>query len=155
MRLLLTILFIFTFNTSAEEYPQGVAFSGENKMTWWGFKIYDAKYYESNETNPKQLLELTYARDIKVEQLISSTRKEWKRLKLYDKKKSEDWLTELSKIWPSVTNGTTLSIYVFNGKTYFFENKKFKGMISDAELSENLIEIWLHPKSRIKGLKTK
>ena len=127
----------------------------ELNFRWWGFKIYNAQVWTPKADQPnfeqEVLLHLTYARDIKDEDLLESTYDEWEDLKLLNSK-SQQWLKELKVIWPDVKKGDSLTTYWDGKVTHFYQGKKLLGTVTDKAFGPIFLKIWLHPKSKTRKL---
>ncbi|WDE99478.1 chalcone isomerase family protein [Lentisphaera profundi] len=98
-----------------------------------------------------------YRRDIKAKDLIKTSQEEWDRLKLCTLTQSKLWADQLSKIWPDISSGDSLSAWFDGENTHFYQQEKFLGKVSNKDFSRAFFQIWLHKKSQTselrKGLK--
>jgi hypothetical protein len=126
------------------------------RFTWWGFKVYKAEVWTPESIKPdfskEILLHITYERDIKAKDLLSTTLDEWKRLKLSDETKRKIWLIRLKKIWPDVKKGDSLTTYMNGDLTSFYQGDKLLGHVKDKEFGPAFLKIWLHKKSQTSEL---
>jgi len=129
---------------------------GEGTLTYYGFKVYDAAYYISDEVgNPSFALRLNYARKILSEDLVQATVKQ---MNLLGASPNDivKWQAELEKIYPSVEPGHLITaIYQGNGTTTFLHNGKPTGRVSDPQFSKVFFGIWLDPKTSSPKLRAK
>lgn len=133
------------------------AMVGQTTLKQFGFHIYDASFWVLEEKKTDFLttntcaLSITYARNIRAHQLLSSTRKEWERLGFAARYPIEAWLTILKNIWPDVSKGDQLVVITKpNGNTTFYNNRNSLGTISDSEFGAAFLAIWLNEESRFK-----
>jgi len=134
----------------------GLEFIGQTSLHRFGFHVYDSSYWEVNKaTASKQIcssicaLSITYARKIRAQQLLSSTKKEWLRLGFADQYPIDAWLVELSKIWPDVEKGDQLILVASNdGRSTFFNMHQELGTIEDPEFGNAFLSIWISDNAR-------
>ncbi|BFM10693.1 chalcone isomerase family protein [Simiduia litorea] len=136
---------------------------GQADLSVWGFSVYsartlscDGKKIEEAQSLPRPFaLELTYARNIDQQDLLDNTREQWQRLGLYQER-SEAWLEQLARFWPSVKKGDRLTLYVTpSGSSEFYFAEQPIGAVTDVEFSSTFLAIWLaqeasYPRARKK-----
>jgi len=155
--LFLTTLFALLISAEAKFKfaPASIERYSHLQFTWWGFKVYKAEIWTPKAQKPdfkdKIILHINYQRDIKSDKLISSTRDEWKRLKLI-RPESEIWLLRLARIWPDIKKGDSLTTYINGNKTSFYQGDKLLGEVIDKNFGSTFIQIWLHKKSQTSEL---
>ena len=113
------------------------------------FKVFDsALFTESGDwRDPRTSFryELTYARSISGNFLVSQTTKEWDHLGFQDNRRSR-WVEALKAIWPDVNKGDTIAFYVdAEGVSRFYFNGAWLGTINDPDFAPSFIAIWLSP----------
>lgn len=135
---------------------------GQTTLRRYGFHVYDSSLWtidgKSNDFTSAEIsitnataLSITYARKISLQQLLSSTKKEWLRLGFADHYPLNAWLTMLENIWPSVEKGDQLIVVVtVEGKTTFFSKNNSLGTIDDDNFGPAFLSIWLDENSRFK-----
>ena len=125
-------------------------------FTWWGFNVYKAEVWTKEAVKPKFdkeiLLHLIYKRNFKAKDLLKTTLEEWERLKLGKEKQRNIWIFKLSKIWPDVKKGDSLTTYMNGEVTSFYQGKKLLGQVKDKEFGPIFLKIWLHEKSKTSSL---
>lgn len=141
----------------------GLVEVGRGELTWFGFSVYDAHLYTASGRfegleAPPVALEIRYERQIGNRQLVEQTRKEWRRLAgvldLDDPARIEAWLDAVGRIWPDVGPGDRiLTVLAGDGSTRFYGRSEFLGVIEDPEFGPALLGIWLHPDTRVAGLR--
>ncbi|ART79577.1 chalcone isomerase family protein [Oceanisphaera avium] len=123
---------------------------GQGQMKWMLFNLYQAHFYSRNgqyqEGHYPQALILAYQKSISRDALIEATLEEWQRLNI---KVSPSWVTQLTRIWPSVNKGDELAIRVSkSGVSTFYFNQKVLGEIHDPDFGPAFLAIWLSEDSR-------
>ena len=113
------------------------------------FKVFDsALFTESGDwRDPRTSFryELTYARSISGNCLVSQTTKEWDHLGFQDNRRSR-WVEALKAIWPDVNKGDTIAFDVdAEGVSRFYFNGAWLGTINDPDFAPSFIAIWLSP----------
>ena len=113
------------------------------------FKVFDsALFTESGDwRDPRTSFryELTYARSISGNFLVSQTTKERDHLGFQDNRRSR-WVEALKAIWPDVNKGDTIAFDVdAEGVSRFYFNGAWVGTINDPDFAPSFIAIWLSP----------
>ena len=127
---------------------------GQARFSKFGIHIYDASFWVllnkvDGSAKNATALSITYARNIKAKRLLSSTRKEWKRLGFGQQYPINAWLKELEKIWPDVTQGDNITAVVSElGDCVFYSNNQEVGRIDDTDFGPAFLDIWLHIDAR-------
>jgi hypothetical protein len=88
------------------------------------------------------LYEINYLMDISTNELIERTIEQWQHLGV----KAEIYgvyLSELERIWPNINDGDTLSLFVHKGRSTFYFNEEFVGVIDAPEFGQLFLDIWL------------
>jgi hypothetical protein len=133
------------------EVAQGLVQVGEAKLRVMLWDVYRSALYTPTgqyEEGLKPLqLRITYLRDIKAQQLVQQTAKEW-RAQGVEHPNMTDWLAQLEALWPNVADGDTLILTVTEGgQSYFSFNERSLGEISDPDFGDLFAGIWLSPKT--------
>ena len=136
---------------------QGFEMIGQTTLKRFGLHIYDASFWTLEDkltdfmTKNTCALSITYARDIPLQKLLSSTKKEWERLGFAGQYPIEAWLKILKNLWPDVAKGDQLVVITHpDGKTTFFNNQTSLGTIDDSDFGAAFLAIWLDENSRFK-----
>ncbi len=136
---------------------QGFEMIGQTTLKRFGLHIYDASFWMLDDkltdfmTNNTCALSITYARNIRAKNLLSNTKKEWKRLGFAGQYPTEAWLEILKNLWPDVKKGDQLVVVTHpGGKTTFFNNQTSLGTIDDSDFGAAFLAIWLDENSRFK-----
>lgn len=119
--------------------------------------IYDSRLYSEDGNfdgiEPNVALEITYRRNIDSQDLVQRTRKEWRKLSLYQPR-HEQWLDELRSMWPDVKDGDTLLLVVEkNLASQFYLNGNPIGRMEDSDFTRSFLSIWLSKDSSYPALR--
>jgi len=141
---------------------QGLIKLGEGKLRWFGFPIYTASLWSEPGASLQDiysqpmLLELDYDRDVSNQQILKSTREEWKRVNMEYPERAADWLASLASILPDISAGERLSSRVTPaGETCFYLDGQAIGRVNDARFGPAFLSIWLDSQTRSRSLRTK
>ena len=156
------LLFIFLFESTLVASDKKFSFAPDNierfshtQFTWWAFNIYKAEIWTPESKKPDfadhLILHIRYQKDIKAAKLVSTTKDEWVRLKLINPESAE-WLKKLTKIWPDIKSGDSLTTYSDTQKTFFYQGVKLLGSIDDKAFGPMFLKIWLHKNSQTSEL---
>ncbi|MEM7400902.1 MAG: chalcone isomerase family protein [Pseudomonadota bacterium] len=129
---------------------------GQTTLRRFGFHVYDSSFWMVDKQNSIEQLDsatcalsITYARKIRTEQLLSSTKKEWLRLGFADQYPLDAWLLMLSNIWTDVDKGDQLVVVSdANGTSSFYNKDKRLGVIDDPQFGNAFLSIWLNENAR-------
>ncbi len=95
--------------------------------------------YDPDETF---LFEITYLRDIKSKDLIERTIEQWEHIGL-EESQYQGYLGQIQALWPDISKGDKLSMYVTNELTAFYYNDSFRGIVEDPNFAGDFVAIWL------------
>jgi hypothetical protein len=146
--LILTLLLATTSsaNVTAELNQVGNA---TLKVMFW--TIYDSYLFSKDGVyrgvEPELALRIDYRRNIKQDDLIDRTRKEWRKQGVYVDS-SETWLQQLDTFWPDIKRGDQIVLRV-NAElaSEFFFNGELIGSVVDPMFTRRFLSIWLSEKS--------
>ncbi|MBN1379376.1 MAG: chalcone isomerase family protein [Gammaproteobacteria bacterium] len=131
---------------------------GNATVRWMGFAIYDAALWSANEMfdghtySEPVLLSITYRKNISIDQLLSATDKQWRKLDVADQVKRQRWIQDLKAIWPDVSPGDVIACFVMkNGETRFYNRTTLLGSIEDPDFGPGFLAIWLSPDSHFRN----
>jgi hypothetical protein len=122
---------------------------GQGDMRWFFMSLYEAKLLSQNGGYAADqlpvVLELTYKKNISKSNLLQATKSEWQRMGVaYDK----SWLVRLETIWPNVSTGDVLTLYINDsGISEFYFNEHTIGTMPDRKFGTAFLSIWLSRKS--------
>ena len=119
---------------------------GQARLRVLFWDVYDSELYTPNGSwlsRAPYRLEITYLRDISSVQLIEETEKAWKTQGRSHPSQAL-WLEALSDIWPDVSSGDKLTLWVDQKfASVFYFNLKPIGAIADPDFGELFGGIWL------------
>ena len=119
------------------------------KVMFW--TIYDSYLFSKDGVyrgvEPELALRIDYRRNIKKDDLIDRTRKEWRKQGVYVDS-SETWLQQLDTFWPDIKRGDQIVLRV-NAElaSEFFFNGELIGSVVDPIFTQRFLSIWLSEKS--------
>lgn len=133
--------------------------SGQGKMSWLFIDIYKASLFSlDGKYQPKQYpqaLTIHYQRNISKKALLEATQQQWQHLSV-DPDLYQDWLQQLSALWPEIKDGDHLTFFVSkDGSGDFYHNDNWIGRIENTQLSDAFLSIWLSKKTSEPKLRKK
>lgn len=160
--LIALIAFLLPFTANAQPAPGHVrqvlpdaALVGQGLFRWFGLSVYKARLWgdktrvtASGWQSSSFALELEYTRKLYGEKIAIASIDEIKKLGLGNPAQHEQWLDEMKKIFPDVTEGQLLTGVFTPGQAsrFFFDGKPI-GDIADPDFGPAFFGIWLHPKT--------
>lgn len=163
---LLTCLFLLAAQVSAA-VPEGWRLQGAGEMRWFGFKLYDARFWLPPDVTGAAAaplerpfaLELRYAREIPSQKLVEASIDEMQRLAAPGDASPERlaaWREALAVVFPDVRPGDTIvGLHRPDGSAEFFHQGRLTGRLADAGLVRRFFAIWLDPRTREPGLRAR
>ncbi|HET7773501.1 MAG TPA: chalcone isomerase family protein [Burkholderiaceae bacterium] len=134
--------------------------AGSGMLRYFGLHIYDAELWTLPGFNAAQFTEqplalrLTYARRLVGKLIAERSEKEMAELGLGTAEDRARWLAQMTKLFPDVSKGDSLSVLVLPGQgARFFRNDQPLGDVQDPAFARAFISIWLHPKTSQPGLR--
>jgi hypothetical protein len=136
--------------------------AGQGSFRWFGLKVYDAQFwvsekgYNSNApTANRYALDLRYAHKLQGSKIAEASRDEMQKLGLGSAQQRTEWLSQMEKIFPDVSDGTHLTgIYLPNEGVRFYLDGKRIGDIMDPAFAQAFFAIWLDPNTTAPQLRT-
>lgn len=132
---------------------------GKGRMTYLGFKVFDAQLYAPNgvyKSSGPFALKLTYLRNFKGKAITESTVKEIKRQGGVSAAQLASWEKQMLAIFPNVSPGQSITgVRTANGNTVFYYGGRKIGTISGSAFSKRFFAIWLGNNTRNPGLRAK
>ncbi len=132
---------------------------GKGRMTYLGFKVFDAELYAPNgvySASSPFALKLTYLRNFKGQDIAESSVKEIRRQGGASAGQLASWEKQMLAIFPNVSPGQSITgVRTAKGSTAFFLDGRKIGTISDAAFTKKFFSIWLGNKTRNPGLRTR
>jgi hypothetical protein len=132
---------------------------GKGRMTFLGFKVFDAELYAPQGSyNPEAsfALKLTYLRSFKGKQIAESSIKEIRRQGGVSDAQLAKWQAQMEAIFPSVTPGQSITgVRTGRGHAEFFLGDRKLGTIADPTFTKKFFAIWLGGNTRDPQLRAK
>ena len=100
------------------------------------------------------LFEIEYLKDITAEDLLERTAQQWEHLNVPELVYSK-YLPALKTIWPDISSGDKLTLFVQNQQSFFYFNHEKVGVIEEADFSKLFLDIWLSPNTSQTQLRKK
>ncbi|MEP2723870.1 chalcone isomerase family protein, partial [Roseibium sp.] len=120
---------------------------GEGRMTFLGFRIFDAELYAPSGTyDPAKpfALKLTYLRSFKGEAIAKRTEKEMLRQGMPKGATLNGWTRDMTSIFPNVSPGEAIiGVRDSKGHTLFYSGGRRIGSIKDKDFTKRFFAIWL------------
>ena len=136
-------------------YIETASLQGQGRLTFWGFDVYDARYYVADPKGQNGFaLEIHYIRSFKGVDLAKRTIDEMTRLGVSEKQRTI-WLQSLEKIFPDIASGDTLvGIHLPDRGTLFLHNGKVIGDIPGDAFAKAFFGIWLDERTSVPKLRS-
>jgi hypothetical protein len=151
-QLKLSMLLVMTFSCASVSAVTGSLKSvGQGTVSWLFIDIYQAFLFSvDGQYQPgkyPQALTIRYQVDISKSDLVQATKQQWQKLSV-EAQLYQDWLPQLSSLWPDVKGGDRLTFLVSeNRQGDFYHNDNWLGRIDDPKFSDAFLSIWLSEKS--------
>jgi len=145
------ILCLFSINLALGWERPELPLRGQGQYSWMFFKVYEAKLWGAKGDDIYSrplLLELKYNRSFKGKDIAEQSIKEIANAD-NTKFQSQEWSKKLLEIFPDVKEGDviTASFNPQNGITFYFNQTKEIGRISELEFAKIFLNIWLGEKT--------
>jgi len=144
------IVLLTSFSANASSYWQSWQTVGRAELSWGFWHIYDSELRTPDGTytlNQQELaLVIRYRRDIDEDDLLEATDKQWIHLGI-PLSLRQQWLRELSIIWPDVKKGDRLIFVVNEQGAAFYQDNRLLGKVENEEMAKAFLGIWLSPKT--------
>jgi hypothetical protein len=88
------------------------------------------------------LFTIHYLADISSDDLIGRTVEQWQHLGI-PSEKYQSYLPALKTIWPDIKEGDSLSLLIDQGRSVFYFNQAYIGVINASEFGQVFLAIWL------------
>jgi hypothetical protein len=124
---------------------------GEARLDFLFWDVYDSRLYcPGGEYEPgvrPQRLEIEYLLDIRAEDLVKRTAKEWDAIGMTHPNRAA-WLADLEKLWPDVDKNDVLTLEIDRDEqATFYRNDERLGTIADPDFGRHFADIWLSPQT--------
>ncbi|MFK8256637.1 hypothetical protein ACFL9S_02505 [Erwinia sp. AnSW2-5] len=131
---------------------------GKATLTWGPFTLYDSQLLTpGGRWQPDQwplALVITYRRNISRQELLDATLEQWQAQNTGSSAQRQQWLQQLSAVWPGVSDGTRLAFQAdANGGQFYWQAAGTQAAINpigprfDAAFRDAFLNIWLAPSS--------
>ncbi|MDX1301445.1 chalcone isomerase family protein [Photobacterium sp.] len=144
------ILLLAVTSANAGSYWQIWKTVGRAELSWGFWVIYDSELRTPDGTynidQQEMALVIRYRRDIDKEDLLEATDKQWAHLGI-DRSMRQQWLGQLSLIWPDVKKGDRLIFVVNEQGAAFYLDQRLLGTVESEEMAKAFLGIWLDPKT--------
>ncbi len=127
---------------------------GKDRLTVWGFQVYDARLWGLPGFKPDNLtaqsfaLELSYLRDFASRDIAERSITEMRRTAAISESQAKAWITEMLRVIPDIKKGDrVMGIHLPGTGAQLLVNGKASGEIRDAEFARLFFGIWLSPKT--------
>ncbi len=136
-------------------YIETASLQGQGRLTFWGFDVYDARYYVADPKGQNGFaLEIHYIRSFRGADLAKRTIDEMTRLGVPEKQRMV-WLQSLEKLFPDIASGDTLvGIHLPDRGTLFLHNGKPIGDIPGDAFAKAFFGIWLDERTSVPKLRS-
>ena len=136
-------------------YLETATLQGQGRLTFWGFDVYDARYYVADPKGQNGFaLEIQYIRSFKGNDLAKRTIDEMSRQGVSEKQRAL-WLQSLEKIFPDIASGDTLiGLHLPDKGTMFLHNGKVIGDVPGDAFAKAFFGIWLDERTSAPKLRT-
>jgi len=135
----------------------GLRLAGEGRLRWFGLHVYDAALWiNGSRWDPERefVLSIRYARNIASNRLVSASIDEMRRLGLRDEAQLARWRDEMSRVFPDVQKGESITgVNRAGAGVDFYHEGRLAGRVSDREFARAFFGIWLDPRTREPGLR--
>ena len=133
---------------------------GQQRLTYWGFEVYDASLWANTRFAPETwatqtlVFELRYLRDFKGADIAKRSRDEMPGQKPLSATQQHTWSAMLQNLIPNVRVGDTLTgVYQPNKGMQLLHQDRLLGDLRDAELAQRFFGIWLAPETSQRQLR--
>jgi len=132
---------------------------GKGRMTYLGFKVFDAELYAPGGTyraTAPFALKLIYLRNFKGEAIAESSVKEIRRQGGASAGQLSRWEDQMREIFPNVSRGQSITgVRTANGSALFYSGNRKLGKIADPAFTKKFFSIWLGNRTRNPQLKAR
>lgn len=136
-------------------YIESASLQGQGRLTFWGFDVYDARYYVADPRGQNGFaLEIHYIRSFRGGDLAKRTIGEMARLGVSEKQRAI-WMQILEKIFPDIASGDTLiGVHLPDQGTLFLHNGKPIGDVPGDAFAKAFFGIWLDERTSVPKLRS-
>lgn len=143
---MLAFVFLFMLNSPL----QGLKVVGSAEFSVLFMDIYDITLFSESQhyvpTEQPYALEIEYHRNVSAKRLVALTQDQWQHLGVSETL-IERYGPQLLELWPDVSKGDRLTIYVTGEYSQFYHNDVSIGRVDAAEFGQLFTDIWLSPQT--------
>ena len=136
-----------TLPAPVEQQVPGLEKSGEGRLNFLFFDIYDAELFlpEGGYSPEKPFaLRMNYLRNLSKDELVENIIDQLKKHKPYDSETLKKWEQTLINLMPSVKEGTEITgLSLGDGTSQFFRGNEKIGTVTDKSLTRAFFGLWL------------
>ncbi len=136
------------------EVLPGYRLIGKQRLTYWGFQVYDARLWalpgfkKDNIASQPFALELAYLRDFDAIDVAERSITEMRRSATISEAQAKTWIAEMVRVYPDFKKGDRVTGINKPGMgAAYLVNGKSTGEIRDVEFARLFFGIWLSPKT--------
>ncbi len=136
------------------EVLPGYRLIGKQRLTYWGFQVYDARLWalpgfkKDNIASQPFALELAYLRDFDAIDVAERSITEMRRSATISEAQAKTWIAEMVRVYPDFKKGDRVTGINRPGMgAAYLVNGKSTGEIRDVEFARLFFGIWLSPKT--------
>jgi hypothetical protein len=133
---------------------------GQQRLTYWGFDIYDASLWASTPFAPEAwakqnlVLRLRYLRDFKGTDIAQRSIDEMQGQRPLTPAQLKSWSATLQSLIPNVRNGESITgVYQPDKGLQLLHQDRLLGELNDTELAQRFLGIWLAPETSQRQLR--
>ena len=98
------------------------------------------------------VFKIDYLKDITRDDLIERTVEQWQHLNISELE-YQQFLPILTEIWPNISAGDSLTLFIKDEKSLFYFNDTYIGNVNHESFGPLFLSIWLSPKTSQKLLR--
>jgi hypothetical protein len=133
---------------------------GQQRLTYWGFDIYDASLWASTAFAPEAwakqnlIIRLRYLRDFKGADIAQRSIDEMQAQRPLTPAQLKSWPATLQALMPNVRSGESITgAYQPDKGMQLLHQDRLLGELSDTELAQRFLGIWLAPETSQRQLR--
>ena len=127
---------------------------GQGQLRFFGLQVYDIRLWTPADFTPDRwaqaplALEIEYARTLYGAKIAERSLVEMRRQGDLPAARAEQWLAEMTRVFPDVKAGDRLTgVQTPGGVARFYLNGQPRGEVQDAEFTRRFFGIWLSPQT--------
>lgn len=164
LKIILAFAFIIAlspFSASASDYIKTYVPNyetvGQGRLSVMMFDVYDATLFAPQgqwQAGQPMALQLQYLRNLKGSKIADRSVEEMRNIGINDEVKLAAWHTQMRRIFPDVSEGTTLTGILSNKQeSVFYRDGQEIGRIKDPDFGAAFFGIWLSENTSVPELR--